>query len=276
LHADPTRTHNPTPMTAPLIVTRREDALLYIGLNRPEKRNAIHREVLRDLTEAVAAAERERDVRAVILYGEGPVFSAGVDFGMLGGDVAGEPARPFRALVGDMQAALSRLETIEKPVIAALHRYVPGLALELALACDLRVATSDCQLGLPEVRVGLIPDVGGTTRLVRTVGYAKAKELILTGRMIDAATALAIGLVHQVVPPGEHLNAAAALGREIGANAPLAVGLAKRAIDLAADADKQTSLHMELLAQSILVRTDDAREGAEALAARRTPQFRGR
>ena len=266
--------HNAPPMSA--VVSRREGALLYVAMNRPEKRNAIHREMLLALIEAVAAAEREPDVRAVILHGEGPVFSAGVDFGMLAGDLRGEPALPFRTLVGDMQAALSRLEALEKPVIAALHRYVPGLGLELALACDLRIATADCELGLPEVRVGLVPDVGGTTRLVRTVGYARAKELIMTGRMIRAEEALAIGLVHQVVPAGEHLGAATRLAEEIAANAPLAVGLAKRLVDLGSNVDKQTFLAMELLAQSVLLRTEDAREGARALAERRPPRFTGR
>jgi enoyl-CoA hydratase/carnithine racemase len=259
-----------------LISTRREDALLWVALDRPEKRNALHREMLLALVDAIVAAERDPEVRAVVVYGEGPVFSAGVDFSMLAGDVQGEAPLPFRSLVGQMQAALSRLETLEKPVVGALHRYVPGLGLELALAFDLRVATADCQLGLPEVRVGLVPDVGGTTRLVRTVGYARAKELILTGRMIGAADALAIGLVHQVVPPGEHLEAAARLAREVAANAPLAVGLAKRLIDLGSSVDTQTFLQMELLAQSILLRTDDAREGARALAERRPPRFTGR
>src|SRR5437667_848482 len=226
-------------MSSSLVVTRREDAVLYVGLNRPEKRNAIHREMLLALVDAVAAAERDRDVRAVIVYGEGPVFSAGVDFGLLSVDVEGGSRAPFRTHVGEMQAALSRLEAIEKPIIGALHRYVPGLGLELALAFDLRVATSDCELGLPEVRLGLVPDVGGTTRLVRTVGYAKAKELIMTGRMIPASEALALGLVNQVVPPGDHLAAAARLAGEIAANAPLAVGLAKELIDLGHGSDKQ-------------------------------------
>jgi len=263
-------------MTTPLVVTRREDSLLYIGLNRPEKRNAIHRELLLALVDAVSGAERDPEVRAVVIYGEGPVFSAGVDFGMLAGDVAAESRAPFRTTVGEMQAALSRLEAVEKPVVGALHRYVPGLGLELALAFDLRVATSDCELGLPEVRLGLVPDVGGTTRLVRTVGYAKAKELIMTGRMIPASEAAAIGLVNQVVPPGDHLAAAARLANEIAANAPLAVGLAKRLIDLGHGVDKQTFLQMELLAQSILVRTDDVREGARAAMERRPPRFTGR
>jgi enoyl-CoA hydratase/carnithine racemase len=259
-----------------LVTTRREESLLYVGLNRPEKRNAIHRGLLAELVAAIDTAEADREVRAILLHGEGPVFSAGVDFTTLGGDLRGEERRPFRALVGDMQAALNRIEAIEKPVIAAMHRYVPGLALELALACDFRIATADCELGLPEVRLGLVPDVGGTTRLVRTVGHTRAKELIMTGRMIPAAEALGIGLVTEVVPTGEHLGAAARLARTIAANAPLAVGLAKKLIDLGDRLDKHTFQQIELLAQSILVRTEDAREGAEALAARRPPRFSGR
>lgn len=262
--------------TAPLVTSRMEGAVALVGLNRPEKRNAIDRETLRALLDAVVAAERDRAVRAVVLYGEGRVFSAGVDFTMLAGDVGGGERVPFRAQVGDMQAAVTRLETVEKPVIAAMHRYVPGLALELALACDFRIAADDCELGLPEVKVGLVPDVGGTTRLVRTVGYAKAKELILTGRMIAADEALRIGLVTEVAPVGTHVEAAVRLAEEIAQNAPLAVGLAKRLVDLGASTDKHTFQAMELLAQSILVPTEDAREGARALAERRPPRFTGR
>jgi enoyl-CoA hydratase/carnithine racemase len=262
-------------MPAP-VISRREESLLLVGIARPEKRNALTRELLHAIVDAVVAAERTPDVRAVVLYGEGPVFSAGVDFAMLAADVRGESPTPFRSLVGDMQTALSRLEALEKPVIAALHRYVPGLGLELALACDARIATSDCELGLPEVRVGLVPDVGGTTRLVRTVGYARAKELILTGRMIRAEEALAIGLVNRVVAPGEHVREAVRLAQEMAANAPLAVGLAKRLIDLGAGVDKQTFLQIELLVQSVLLGTEDVREGARALAERRPPRFTGR
>jgi enoyl-CoA hydratase/carnithine racemase len=257
-----------------LIQSRRDDAILFLGLNRPEKRNAIHRELLRELVDAVAAAERERDLRAIVVYGEGPVFSAGVDFGMLAGDVSSD--EPFRSRIGEMQAAITRLERIEKPVIGALHRYVPGLGLELALAFDVRVASADCELGLPEVKLGLVPDVGGTTRLVRTVGYARAKELIMTGRMIGAAEARAIGLVHEVAAAGEHLLAATRVAQAIAANAPLAVGLAKRLVDLASNVDAQTSLQIELLAQSALLRTDDAAEGARAALERRPPRFTGR
>jgi enoyl-CoA hydratase/carnithine racemase len=261
---------------APLVTSRTEGAIALMAFNRPEKRNAISRDLLRVLTEAITAAERDPAVRAIVLHGEGRVFSAGVDFAMLAADVEGRERVPFRAQVGEMQALVTRLETVEKPVIAAMHRYVPGLALEVALACDIRIATADCELGLPEVKVGLVPDVGGTTRLVRTVGYAKAKELVLTGRMIPAAEALRIGLVSEVVPDGTHVEAGIRLATEIAANAPLAVGLAKRLIDLGASTDKHTFQAMELLAQSILVPTEDAREGARALAERRPPRFTGR
>ncbi len=261
---------------SPLITTRAEGAVALVGFNRPDKRNAITRDVLRALVDAVTAAERERGIRAIVLYGEGRVFSAGVDFTMLAGDVGGGERTPFRAQVGDMQAAVTRLEAVEKPIVAAMHRYAPGLALEIALACDLRIASDDCELGLPEVKVGLVPDVGGTTRLVRTVGYARAKELILTGRMISAREALAIGLVTEVAPVGTHLESAIRLAEEIAQNAPLAVGLAKRLIDIGDSTDKHTFQAMELLAQSILVPTEDAREGARALAERRPPRFAGR
>jgi enoyl-CoA hydratase/carnithine racemase len=262
--------------TPPLVTTRTEGAVALVGLNRPEKRNAITRDLLRAVVDVVTAAERDHHVRAIVLYGEGRVFSAGVDFAMLAGDVGGGERTPFRAQVGDMQAALARLETVEKPVVAAMHRYVPGLALELALACDFRIASDDCELGLPEVKVGLVPDVGGTTRLVRTVGVARAKELIMTGRMIPASEALQMGLVTEVAPVGTHVEAAVRLAEEIAQNAPLAVGLAKRLIDLGAHVDAHTFQAMELLAQSILLPSDDAREGARALAERRPPRFTGR
>ena len=263
--------------TPPLVTSRTEGAVALVGFARPEKRNALSRDVLRALIDAVTVAERDHAVRAIVLYGEGRVFSAGVDFAMLADDIGrGGERVPFRSRVGEMQALIGRLETVEKPVIAAMHRYVPGLALEVALACDLRIATDDCELGLPEVKLGLVPDVGGTTRLVRTVGYPKAKELILTGRMIPASEALQIGLVTEVAPNGTHVESAIRLAEEIAQNAPLAVGLAKRLIDLGVNTDAHTFQAMELLVQSVLKSTDDAHEGTRALAERRTPRFTGR
>jgi enoyl-CoA hydratase/carnithine racemase len=265
-----------------VIKIRIEGEIAYLALNRPEKRNAINNDVLRAIPEALAEADRP-EVRAIILYGEGAVFSAGVDFtslaadtGSHGGAGGGPDLVRFRRFVHASQASLDALERIEKPVIGALHGYVGGLGLELALACDARIAATGTRLGMPETRIGLVPDVGGTTRLTRTVGYAMAKELIMTARMIDADEAARIGLVNRVVAAGTQIAAAEELAREIARNAPLAVGLAKRIIDIGQSVDKSTFMDLESLAQSSLFQTEDFREGATALAQRRDPKFKGR
>jgi enoyl-CoA hydratase/carnithine racemase len=254
----------------------------YITLNRPEKRNAINNEVLHALPKALEEVDRP-EIRAVIIHGEGAVFSAGIDFTSLASDTgarSGSGGGPdlirFRCFVRDSQASLDALERIEKPVIGALHGYVGGLGLELALACDARIAAAGTRMGMPETRIGLVPDVGGTTRLTRTVGYTKAKELIMTARMIDADEAARIGLVNRVVAEGTHIAAAEELAREIARNAPLAVGLAKRIIDIGQSVDKATFMDLESLAQSSLFQTEDFREGAAALVQRRDPKFKRR
>jgi enoyl-CoA hydratase/carnithine racemase len=256
--------------------------LAYVALNRPDKRNAVNGAMLEALPRALQEVNRP-EVRAVILHGEGQVFSAGIDFNSLASDTGaasgpggGPDLARLRHFVGESQAALSRMESLEKPVIGALHGYVGGLGLEIALACDARIAADGTRLGMPETRIGLVPDVGGTTRLTRTVGYARAKELIMTARMIDAREAERLGLVNRVVEPGRHLAAAEELAREIARNAPLAVGLAKRIIDRGYGLDKQTFMELEALAQSTLFLSEDFREGARALAERRDPKFKGR
>src|ERR1700722_15699872 len=258
-----------------VIKMRIDGDIAYLALNRPEKRNAINNEVLRALPKALEEIDR-REIRAVILYGEGAAFSAGIDFASLASDTGapngsgdGPDLIRFRRFVHGAQMSLDALERIEKPVIAALHGYVGGLGLELALACDARIAAAGTKLGMPETRVGLVPDVGGTTRLTRTVGYARAKELIMTARMIDADAAEKIGLVNRVVAEGTHLAAAEELAREMARNAPLAVGLAKRIIDKGYGLDKMTFQELEVLAQSSLLLTEDFREGATPLAPRR-------
>jgi enoyl-CoA hydratase/carnithine racemase len=262
-------------MSEKVVSHRVEDGIAWIAIDRPEKRNAVSAEVLTQLREAFLAAEADRATRAIVLHGEGKGFSSGIDFQSLAGDGTVGPAG-LRVFVAESQGVLNLMERIEKPVIGALHRFVVGLGLEIALACDLRVATEDTELSLPETRIGLIPDVGGTTRLTRTVGYARAKELILTARSVGAAEAERMGLVNSVVPPGRHLDKARELAGEIAKNAPLAVGLAKKLIDRGYGLDKMTFMEMEALAQSILIRTEDFVEGATALAQRRPPEFKGR
>jgi enoyl-CoA hydratase/carnithine racemase len=273
---------NVSDATKNVINVRINGEIAYVTLNRPEKRNAINNEVLHALPKALQELDRP-EIRAVILYGEGAVFSAGIDFtslasdtGAQGGAGGGPDLVRFRRFVHDSQASLDALERLEKPVIGALHGYVGGLGLELALACDARIAAVGTRMGMPETRIGLVPDVGGTTRLTRTVGYAKAKELIMTARMIDADEAARIGLVNRVVAEGTHIAAAEELAREIARNAPLAVGLAKRIIDIGQSVDKSTFMDLESLAQSSLFQTEDFREGAAALVQRRDPKFKGR
>lgn len=257
-----------------LVVTEDRGAVRQVVLNRPEKRNAFHGELIEELGVALRAAALDESVRCVVLRGEGPMFSSGMDFNALGA-LAGEPSglRVFRAQIMDIW---NLPETMTKPTIAVLHGACIGGALELALACDLRVAAEGTVLGLPETRVGLIPDVGGSTRLPSIVGVGRAKELIMTSRLIDATEAERIGLVNRVAP-AEGLDAAVdGLVGELLACGPVAVALAKRVIDSAAKPNLAASLELEVTAQQVCASSEDFREGTAALAEKRAPEFRGR
>ena len=187
----------------------------------------------------------------MVLRGEGPVFSAGVDLQELA-SFAGEPCllRPFRNIFLDCP---NLCEAMPKPVICQIHRTCVGGALEVALGCDLRIASSDAQLGLPEVKFGIIPDVGGSTRLPAVVGLGRAKELIMTARTIDAAEAERIGLLNRVVAPEELDQATQALVDELLANSHVAVGRAKRVIDASARPALAHTLEMEVAVQEYCV-----------------------
>ncbi len=260
-----------------LILTQQRDTLFEIVLNRPQKRNAINLEMLRGLETAVATANRTPNLRAVLIRGAGSAFSAGIDVSALLG--LAQTYGPhwqtrMRAITDEFQHILTRLERLELPTIALLHGYCLGLALELALACDIRLAASETKLGLPETRLGIIPDVGGTTRLTRLLGPARAKELIFSGRQIDAAQAEAWGLLNYAVPEAELESKAAELVAEISQAAPLAVGMAKRVIDGLADVER--GLLLEGWAQSQLFSSEDFLEGAQAFMQKRPPRWQGK
>lgn len=260
-----------------LIETRQRDQLFEIILNRPEKRNAINFDLYEQLDQALRQAAVTNGLRAVILRGAGPTFSSGIDvsnFLLLAQKYGEGWQQRMRTITADFQAVLNRLERLELPTIALLHGHCLGLALELALACDLRLAAEGTKLGLPETRLGMIPDVGGTTRLTRLLGPARAKELIFTGGEIDAVQAAAWGLVNHVVPEDELQARGAALAAAIAAAAPLAVGMAKRVIDGLADLDR--GLQLEGWAQSQLFQSDDFMEAIRAFMERRAPEFKGR
>ncbi len=234
-----------------IVVTEDRGAVRHIVLNRPEKRNAMNQVLLLALGRELRAAADDSSVHCVVLRGEGPVFSAGVDLEELG-SFAGDPAvlRPFRNVF--LECA-NLCESMAKPVICQIHRACVGGALEVALGCDLRIASSDSKLGLPEVKFGIIPDVGGSTRLPAVVGLGRAKELIMTARLIDAAEAERIGLVNRVVPAEELEQATDALVEELLANSHIAVGRAKRVIDASARPTLAQSLEMEVSVQEYCV-----------------------
>jgi enoyl-CoA hydratase/carnithine racemase len=222
-----------------------------IALNRPEKRNAIDRSILDGLARAFARVAETSSVRAVILRGNGDVFSSGIDHGLLMEVFQKSREIPFRHLHAELQAVFDAMERLEKPVIAMASKYCVGLALELALACDFRVVSADCVLGLPEVAFGIIPDGGGTTRLVRAIGAARAREMIMTGRVVTAARAERIGLVTEVRE--DPAAAADRLARQLASLPPRAVGLAKTMVLRSADVDTASSLKLEGWIQSILI-----------------------
>jgi enoyl-CoA hydratase/carnithine racemase len=249
-----------------IVFTEDHGPARHVVLNRPEKRNAMSQELLRALGDALREAAAEESVHCVVLRGEGPVFSAGVDLGELA-ESAGRTGvmRPFRQVFLD---CANLCEEMAKPVVCQIHRTCVGGALEVALGCDLRIASSDGQFGLPEVRFGIIPDVGGSTRLPAVVGLGRAKELIMTARTIDATEAERIGLINRVVAPEELEQATQALVDELLANSHVAVGRAKRVIDASARPTIAQSLEMEISVQEYCVAAarESAGTGAEHAA----------
>ena len=257
-----------------IVITEDRGPVRHLVLNRPEKRNAFNDELIAGVAGALHAAAHDGDVRCVVIRGAGPMFSAGMDFGALGA-LAAEPER-LREFRSAVLSAWNLCEEMLKPTIAQIHGACIGGALELALACDLRVMASDAVTGLVETRVGLIPDVGGSSRLPSIVGLGRAKEMILASKVIDGTEAERIGLVNRVAPPEELDDATDALVGELLACAPVAMGLAKRVIDAAAKPALASTLEQEVTAQALCAASEDFAEGTRAFAEKRSPEFSGR
>ena len=237
--------------------------------------NLVTRELLDDLNEALATLEGAApgDVRAVVVTGSGErAFSAGSHVG----EFKAQRGPGGRERLELEERTSTRLAALATPTIAAIEGNALGGGLELALACDLRVASARAKLGLPEVRLAVIPGAGGTQRLPRVVGLARAKELILTGKVLDAGEAAAIGLVHEVVPAGAAVARATEIGEEIAARGPVAVREAKQLLNDALDRPLQEGLDAELEASLRVFATDDLLEGSSSFFAKRDPDYRGR
>jgi enoyl-CoA hydratase/carnithine racemase len=237
--------------------------------------NLVTRELLDELGDAlrVLAAAAPGDVRAVVVTGTGErAFSAGSHVG----EFESQRGAAGRARHELESGVARRLAELPMPTIAAIEGNALGGGLELALCCDLRIASERARLGLPEVRLAVTPGAGGTQRLPRVVGPARARELILTGRVLTATEAERIGLVHEVVPAGEAVARATAIGEEIAARGPLAVREAKHLIDLAMDVELNAGLAAELDASDRIFASDDMLEGAHAFFEKRDPEYHGR
>jgi enoyl-CoA hydratase len=249
------------------------DKIARITFNRPNVLNALNRKTMDELGDCLKKVRADDDIRVLILTGAGEkAFVAGADINELSQQTPVN-GREF-TLYG--QEIFHRLETLGKPVIAAINGFALGGGCELALACTLRVAGRNAKLGQPEVKLGIVPGYGGTQRLPRLCGKGVAHELILTGEMISADEALRVGLVNRVVEPGELLATAEAIAKKIIANAPLAVKYALEAVERGMEMPQEEGLYLEATLFGLCCATQDMREGTRAFLEKRSPKFEGR
>lgn len=251
------------------------DAVATIELSRPQKLNAMNAHMFSELGEATEAAGKDPGVRVVLVKGNGKSFSAGIDVTLLG-QLAGTRGARFRTFLRTAQLPGEWLTLMEKPTVAAIHGNALGAGFQLALSCDLRIAADDVQLALPEVRFGIVPDLGGPHHLTRLIGPSRTKEIIWTGRSVDADEALRIGLVNRVVPAAELDAQAEAYARALVHSPPIPVSLSKTLINRANENSYEASLEAQGHAQARCIESEDHREAVEAFMEKRTPRFSGR
>ena len=260
-------------MAEPQVLLRVEGHIATLTLNRPEAMNAMGHDLARDLEAALDRLEAAHDVRAVVATGAGDrAFSVGGDIKERGAMSLDE--RWEHAL--RLGRCFDRLETLPVPVIAAINGFCFGGGMEMAVACDLRIASERAEVGLLEVKLGVFPGAGGPARLTRLVGKGRAKLVLYTGRRFPAAEALATGLVERVVPQGRLMEEARALAAEIAANGPLAVRALKRLVDTCYEADLAASQELARALRRPLDHTADMLEGVRAFEEKRPPRFQGR
>jgi len=251
----------------------KSDGIATITINRPQALNALNEETLREIMTRLRDAEEDENVRVVVITGAGDrAFSAGADLNMM------KNVSPVRAVELSRlgQQLCDQIEASGKPVIAAINGYALGGGLEIAMACDLRVASENAQLGQPEVNVGLIPGWGGTQRLPRFVGKGTAKEMIFTGKRIDAKTAERLGLVNLVVPADQLKSKVKELALELTNKPPIAIRLSKALINDSTETRPEAGLWQEAEAFGIVASTEDFKEGVTAFLEKRKPKFKGR
>lgn len=257
-------------MSSDMILIEKKDKIGLITINRPEVRNALNREAWALLADAFTGLDGDDSIAVIVVTGAGDkAFVAGADLNALKVRTA---AQTFD---GETPSIVARIEQVTKPTIAAINGFTFGGGLELALACDIRICSKNAKLGQTEINVGILPGAGGTQRLSRAVGLAKAKELIFTGKAISADEAEKIGLVNQVVDQAELMNVVFAMAQEIATKSPVTLKVAKQVINQGATTDLATGLALERLGQSFIFGTHDHLEGINAFLEKRKPDFKG-
>lgn len=254
-----------------LIDFARDGHMARIVLNRPDKLNALNREMMTAMADAIAAVDADSDIRVLVLTGTGPKsFCAGADI-LEWSHLS--PVDMWKIWIRAGNQIMDSLSRLAIPVLAALNGYTLGGGLELALAADIRIAADHVRLGAPEVKLGIIPGWGGTQRLKHVIGTSRAKQMIFTGDLIPADTALAWGLVNEVVPASELAARTDQIAQAIADNAPVAVQATKALIDT--ESTVLDGALLEGVAGSLTAHTEDAHIGVEAFKARTTPEFKG-
>lgn len=241
-----------------------------IRLNRPEALNALNLQLMGELRDALKTLDDNPDVRAVILTGNEKAFAAGADIKQMAGKGA------IDMLQIDQFSTWDQIKKTKKPLIAAVSGFALGGGCELAMTCDMIVASETAQFGQPEIKIGVMPGAGGTQRLTRAIGKARAMEMVLTGKFIKAAEALAAGLINKVVPVDLYLTEAVRLAQQVAAMSPVAAQLAKEAVNQAFNTSLDEGLLFERKNFYLLFASEDQKEGMEAFVEKRTPDFKGR
>jgi enoyl-CoA hydratase len=257
-------------MTYTNILVTKQDGYALVQFNRPDVLNAINIKLMEELVDALETLDKDNDVRVMILTGNEKAFAAGADIKEMA------DASAVEMLIRDQFARWDRIRKIKKPLIAAVSGFALGGGCELSMTCDIIIASETAKFGQPEINIGVMPGAGGTQRLTRAVGKAKAMEMVLTGKMISAEEALRWGLVNKVVPVEYYLEEAKTLAKEIASKPPLAVRLAKEAVLKAFDTTIEGGLEFERKNFYLLFASDDQKEGMKAFADKRKAEWKGK
>lgn len=253
-----------------LLIVEKADHVAKIRLNRPKKLNALNTTIIRNLAETLEELDQDSQIRVIVLTGNEKAFAAGADINELAG------TNPVQFVMKQFFRDWERIRKISKPLIAAVNGYALGGGNELAMCCDMIIASETAKFGQPEILLGVIPGAGGTQRLTKAVGRAKAMEMVLTGKTISAKEALQWGLINRVVSSDEVENEALRLAYDIAAKPPVAVRLAKQAINKAQELPLDHGLSFEQNAFYLLFSSEDQQEGMQAFLEKRKPRFRGK